>query len=71
MEDINTIQELIIPFLPFILLFILWEGIWKLLAMWRAAQNKQLGWFVCLAIINTMGVLPILYLLFVKKKNTP
>ena len=56
MEDINTIQELIIPFLPFILLFILWEGIWKLF---------------CLAIINTMGVLPILYLLFVKKKNTP
>ena len=66
----NSIQEMIVPFLPFIIFFVLWEVIWKLLAMWRAAQNKQPGWFICLALINTMGILPILYLLLVKNKNT-
>jgi len=70
MENMNSIQEMIVPFLPFIIFFVLWEVIWKLLAMWRAAQNKQPGWFICLALINTMGILPILYLLLVKNKNT-
>ena len=70
MENMNSIQEMMVPFLPFIIFFVLWEVIWKLLAMWRAAQNKQPGWFICLALINTMGILPILYLLLVKNKNT-
>jgi len=70
MENMNSIQEMILPFLPFIIFFVLWEVIWKLLAMWRAAQNRQPGWFICLALINTMGILPILYLLLVKNKNT-
>ena len=70
MENMNSIQEMIVPFLPFIIFFVLWEVIWKLLAMWRAAQNRQPGWFICLALINTMGILPILYLLLVKNKNT-
>jgi len=70
MENMNSFQEMIVPFLPFIIFFVLWEVIWKLLAMWRAAQNKQPGWFICLALINTMGILPILYLLLVKNKNT-
>jgi len=70
MENMNTFQEMILPFLPFIILLILWEVVWKLLAMWRAAQNNQPGWFICLAFINTMGILPIIYLLMVKNKNT-
>lgn len=45
----------------------LWEGVWKGVALWKSGTNKQLAWFVCLFIFNTMGILPILYLLFFQK----
>lgn len=41
---------------------VLWELTWKALALWRAAHNNQRGWFVALLIINSAGVLPIIYL---------
>lgn len=41
---------------------ILWAGVWKLIALWRAGRNKQKAWFIFLAIFNTLGVLPIIYL---------
>ncbi len=39
-----------------------WEAIWKGIALWRAARNNQLVWFVCLLVLNTVGILPILYI---------
>jgi predicted permease len=45
-----------------------WEAIWKILAFWRAARNNHLAWFICIAIFNTVGILPIIYLLAYKKK---
>lgn len=48
---------------PIIILLAIWEGVWKCIAMWKSARNKQLAWFVCIAIFNTIGILPILYLL--------
>ena len=53
-----------------IILFILlalWDGLWKLIALWKSARGKQLAWFVCLGIFNTIGILPIIFLLFFKK----
>jgi len=44
------------------------EVILKGFAMWRAAQLKQLIWFVAILIFNTAGVLPIVYLIISKKK---
>jgi predicted permease len=46
----------------------IWEMAWKGLALWRASQNKQRNWFVALLIINTIGILPIVYLKFFQKK---
>jgi len=46
-----------------------WESVWKIIAMWRAARNNHLAWFICIAIINTAGILPIIYLLTEGKKN--
>ena len=48
----------------------IWDLVWKLIALWKAGRNNQLGWFICLAIINSVGILPIIYLLMQKKKNT-
>jgi Family of unknown function (DUF5652) len=58
------------PFLmPFIAFIIVWEVIWKLFALWKSARNGEKIWFVCILVINTVGVLPIVYLLLQKEKE--
>ena len=44
------------------LILVVWALYWKGRALWRAAQRGQKEWFVALLIINTMGILEILYL---------
>jgi predicted membrane channel-forming protein YqfA (hemolysin III family) len=39
-----------------------WELVWKGFALWRAAQRKEVYWFTAMLVINTIGLLPILYL---------
>jgi hypothetical protein len=53
-----------------IVLLAIWDGVWKLIALWKSARHDQLAWFICLAIFNTVGVLPILYILFFQKDGT-
>ncbi len=36
-------------------------------ALYKAARKESKGWFWCLLIFNTMGILPLLYLIFSKK----
>ena len=52
-----------------ILILAIWEGVWKMIAMWKAARNKDLAWFICIGVINTVGILPIIYILTHKKKK--
>lgn len=54
--------------LSVIALLAIWELIWKGLALWRAGRNKQVAWFVVMLILNTAGILEIIYLLFFSKK---
>jgi len=49
-------------------LILLWSAVWKAIALWKAGRNNQLGWFVALFIINTAGLLEIIYLLAFQKK---
>jgi hypothetical protein len=49
----------------------IWDGVWKLIAMWKSARNGQLAWYICLAIFNTIGILPILYILLFQKTGPP
>ena len=42
---------------------ILWDIIWRGLALWRAARRDQVVWFVFILVINSVGILPIIYLL--------
>jgi hypothetical protein len=55
-----------------ILLLVLWTLPWKGVALWKAAGNRQLVWFICLLIFNTLAILEIIYIFgFSKKKNNP
>lgn len=48
----------------FLVLFA-WSLVWKGLALWHAAGNKQKNWFILLLLVNTAGILELVYLLFV------
>ena len=54
-----------------LMLIVAWSLIWKAIAVWHAARNSQLGWFIALFVINTVGVLEIIYLVFFSKKRYP
>lgn len=54
---------------PLIIPIIIWTLIWQGIAMWHAARNKQMAWFVALLFINTSGLLPLAYLAFFQKKD--
>lgn len=54
--------------LTLLLALIVWSLIWKGFALWRAAQNKSAGWFIVLLVVNTLGLLEILYIFVFGKK---
>lgn len=48
-------------------LLAVWSLIWKGLALWQAGGRRQKAWFVILLVLNTVGILEIIYLFFVAK----
>lgn len=52
-----------------IIVISVWDAIWKGLGMWAAARNKQIGWFILIFILNTVGIFPIIYLVWFQKKR--
>jgi hypothetical protein len=57
--------DLIVP--NWIYPIVLWELIWKTFALWYSARNRQSVWFVCCLFLNTVGILPIIYLTFFQR----
>jgi hypothetical protein len=50
---------------------LIWSLIWKGLALWKAARQGQKVWYVALLIVNTVGILEILYIyVFSKMKKS-
>ena len=51
---------------------LLWSLIWKGMALWKAAHQESKVWFIVLLVVNTVGILDILYLyVFSKKSASP
>ncbi|MSR73366.1 hypothetical protein EXS61_02065 [Candidatus Parcubacteria bacterium] len=47
-----------------------WSLIWKGFALWKAGRLSHKKWFVFILVLNTLGILDIIYLYFVAKKYT-
>ena len=45
----------------------IWSLIWKGTAIWKACKRESKAWFWVLLIFNTLGILPIIYLLCTRK----
>ena len=57
-------------FIPLILIVVLWTIVLKGYSLWAAARGGQKWWFVALLVINTFGILEIVYLIWYRPKNT-
>lgn len=66
-------MELINQNTPYYLLAIiavaLWSIPWKALALWKSARRNHVGWFIFFLLINTAGILEIIYLIILRKKG--
>jgi hypothetical protein len=49
---------------------VIWSIIWKGLALWKAARQKDKVWFVVLLILNTLGILEIIYIYLISKNKS-
>ena len=47
----------------------IWALIWKGFALWKSAKKSQMIWFIILLIVNTFGILEILYIFVFSKMN--
>lgn len=66
-EYLATIgEQLGIPVWLFVIILI-WSMVWKLLGMWKSARKGSAVWFIILAVFNTVGILPILYIFVFSK----
>lgn len=53
--------------LPFFILLLVWSLFWKGLALWHSARRAQHVWFIVMLVLNTAGILEIIYLFGVAK----
>jgi len=75
MIDAQTLQFLELLSEPkYGLLFLalaVWGLVWKGIALWKSAQNRQKKWFLVILILNTFGILEIIYIFYFSKKKNP
>jgi len=50
-----------------IMAFFLWTIPWKAMALWKSARKGQVAWFVFFVLVNTVGIMEILYLKFISR----
>ena len=54
--------------LTWLIPLMIWTLIWKGIALWKCGRNNQLGWFIVLLIVNTAGILEIIYIVWFQNK---
>jgi len=51
----------------FVMLLTIWVLPWKGIALWKAANKKQTIWFILFLVVNTLGIVEILYIFWFSK----
>lgn len=67
MDQLNQFSQFLQS--PQAIFFFIWVIFWKAWSLWQSARNEQKIWFGALLVINTAGLLEIVYLLFFQKKG--
>jgi methionyl-tRNA synthetase len=48
---------------------VVWTITWKGIALWKAVKNNSKAWYVIMLVLNTVGILEIIYIFFFSKKK--
>lgn len=56
--------------MPFLIVAAVWTIVLKGYALWHAARNNQNWWFIALLVINTLGILEIIYLIWFRPTSS-
>lgn len=67
--NFQTLLEDYSMLLGIVLFLVVVDAILKLITLWQSARRKQLVWFIFLALVNSLGILPVIYLLINKNKE--
>jgi hypothetical protein len=51
------------------IVLLIWSTVWKGIALWKAAHHEEKVWFGALLIVNTFGLLEIIYIYVITKVN--
>lgn len=54
-----------------IVLLVAWSIVWKALALWKSARAGSKVWFVVFLLVNTVGILEMIYLFALSKPSAP
>ena len=62
LDDLLTTNDtgILLLWIVIALIIILFKG----LSLWHSARHSQKWWFIALLILNTLGILPLIYLFF-------
>ena len=52
-----------------VLILLIWSTVWKGFALWKSGRRGQKVWFIVILVLNTAGILEIIYLLINKNKK--
>lgn len=67
--DLTFSPETIAFFYIIFWLIIAWTAVWKGIALWKSARRNNKTWFIILLVVNTFGILEILYIFIFSKKE--
>jgi hypothetical protein len=59
---LNDILQIPVDKQMWFLALFAWTIVWKGLALWRSAHKNEPYWFIAFLVINTVGIMEILYL---------
>ncbi|OGD69740.1 hypothetical protein A3A84_01045 [Candidatus Collierbacteria bacterium RIFCSPLOWO2_01_FULL_50_23] len=55
---------------PYFYILLLADLVLRGFALWRSARKEQKVWFIALLLVNSMGILPLVYLFLNREKAT-
>jgi len=68
-ESAIVLDNLLTNYWWLLVLIGLWSLPWKGVALWKAAKQSSLVWFIVLLVANTIGLLEILYIFVFSRRK--
>ena len=53
----------------YIIPLLVWSLFWKAKGLWYSAKDNKKYWFIAILLINSAGILPIVYIYLFRKRN--